>query len=123
MNKIILSEQNIECGRFCEPIETILQVWKGLTAEYKQKRCTDHRTFIDSLCIYNSKAFFKAKLNLLYCRIGCHYSFSLAIIARTRLSAGIATVATSVRIISFNLHTTRNTHVRQRIFEDFPRIE
>lgn len=37
MNKIILSEQNIECGRFCEPIETILQVWKGLTAEYKQK--------------------------------------------------------------------------------------
>lgn len=88
-----------------------------------KKRCTDHRIFIDSLCIHNSKAFFKAKLNLLYCRIGCHSSFSLAIIARTRLSAGIATVATSVRIISFNLHTTRNTHVRQRIFEDFPRIE
>jgi len=28
MNKIILSEQNIGCERFCEPIETILQVWK-----------------------------------------------------------------------------------------------
>ena len=48
---------------------------------------------------------------------------TFAIISTIRFSAIIATVTASIRIIRFNFRTTGNTHIIQRILEDFSRIE